>query len=300
MPDANHPISEGVQRIILEQIDAAVTNLHDPAVDRDEGVHEARKCLKRIRAALRLARFELGEEVYVRENVCFRDCGRLLASTRDAYVMVESLDKLVEHYGGLLPAPALADFRQQLMYDYEAARRQLFEESNVLPSATETLRDARERMAGLPAAPNDFEQLGKGLKRIYKRGRKEMAAAYDELTPVSFHEWRKRVKYLMYQLEFLAGLRPLSLETLNEDLDLLSDYLGEDHDLAVLREWVNENPACFEDESQMAGLVKLIEQRRTELELAAKPLGQRIYGDKPGDFVGRIPGGCLKNPVFVP
>jgi CHAD domain-containing protein len=290
MPDVDKPISEGVQRIILEQINEALNNLVDPAIDRDLGVHEARKNLKRIRAALRLVRFELGERPYKRENIIFRDCGRLLAPTRDAYVMLESLDKLVEHYGGLLSAPALADFRQQLTYDYEAARRQLFEESVVLPDATETLRVARERIAGMPAAPDNFEQLGKGLKRICKRGRKEMAAAYEELTAVSFHEWRKRVKYLMYQLEFLAVLRPLSLQTLNEELDLLSDYLGEEHDLAVLHEKVDENPTCFEDEGLMAGLVKLIAQRRTELELAARPLGEQIYEDRPGNFVGRILG----------
>jgi hypothetical protein len=94
----------------------------------------------------------------------------------------------------------------------------------------------------------------------------------------------------MYQLEFLAVLRPLSLQTLNEELDLLSDYLGEEHDLAVLHEKVDENPTCFEDEGLMAGLVKLIAQRRTELELAARPLGEQIYEDRPGNFVGRILG----------
>ena len=57
-------------------------------------MHEARKDMKKLRALLRLARGELGEEIFGRENACFRDAARELAGTRDADVMLETLDAL--------------------------------------------------------------------------------------------------------------------------------------------------------------------------------------------------------------
>ena len=57
-------------------------------------MHEARKDMKKLRALLRLARGELGEDTFRRENACFRDAGRELAGVRDADVMLDTLTSL--------------------------------------------------------------------------------------------------------------------------------------------------------------------------------------------------------------
>ena len=41
----------------------------------EQAVHEARKDMKKLRALLGLARGELGERTFARENACFRDAG---------------------------------------------------------------------------------------------------------------------------------------------------------------------------------------------------------------------------------
>ena len=46
-------------------------------------MHEARKDLKKLRALLRMTRGELGDATFRRENPCFRDAGRELAGVRD-------------------------------------------------------------------------------------------------------------------------------------------------------------------------------------------------------------------------
>jgi hypothetical protein len=41
--------------------------------------NEVRKCFKKVRAAIRLVRKELGDDVYRETNYCLRDAGRLLS-----------------------------------------------------------------------------------------------------------------------------------------------------------------------------------------------------------------------------
>ena len=61
------PISEGVRRIGLEQIEIAAAKLASKD-DVASCIHDARRCLKRLRALLRLIRPGLAETVYRRER----------------------------------------------------------------------------------------------------------------------------------------------------------------------------------------------------------------------------------------
>src|SRR5215213_9514882 len=80
-------VPDGVRRIARGQLDMSIERL-DGDTDEDLGtaVHETRKSLKRLRAIVRVARDELGEEAYRRENVAFRDAGRRLGGARDSQV----------------------------------------------------------------------------------------------------------------------------------------------------------------------------------------------------------------------
>lgn len=274
-------VSEGMKRIIRELVDDAIDNLTNPAIDRDEGVHNARKGFKRIRAALRLVRDGIGVGAYRRENVFFRDCGRLLSPARDSFVMVEALDLVTSYYAAQLPPNAFADMREKLLERYQIISRQVFYESGAVEKVVEALQEAGERILTLPLEGDDFGVLGKGLQRIYRSGRRAMGRAYADPNVESFHEWRKQVKYLLYQLEIIEPLRPTLPENLTDELHQLSDYLGSDHDLAELRLTLVANPQLVGDKRE---LLTLIEQRRAELETAARPLGERIYLDKPYAF----------------
>src|SRR4051812_45150108 len=87
------PTPEGLRRIARGQLDRAQSELKGAPKRRlAAAVHDTRKSLKRLRAAVRLGRDALGEETYEQENRAFRDTGRRLAGVRDASVLVETLD----------------------------------------------------------------------------------------------------------------------------------------------------------------------------------------------------------------
>jgi len=68
----------------------------------------------------------------------------------------------------------------------------------------------------------------------------------------------------------------------------LADYLGDDHDLSVLRGKVLEMGDALPDPAARSALIALIDRYRTELRDKAMVLGRRLYEEKPATFGARF------------
>jgi CHAD domain-containing protein len=202
--------------------------------------------------------------------------------------MITTLDAVTAHFAPQLPANAFAEVRRQLVNQHETISTRLLDDEQAMVEAAENLRTGRTRVADLSINHKDFSAFGPGLYRVYRRGRRCMTAAYNQGDPALFHEWRKQVKYLWHQVEILQPLWPTMLESLALDLHQLSDYLGQTHDLAVLRQTLHALPEPFNHNVDRAELATLIDQWQVEFETAAQPLGAQIYAEKPGRFVERM------------
>lgn len=285
--EAQETSKNGIKRILLEQIDINIALLMTPGDDPDIAVHEARKNIKRLRAALRLVRGVLDPEVYHRENICFRDAGRQLAPLRDSAVLVETIDALREQFG--LAPDAFAFIRDQLVAAQMQQRQTLLYKKKVPTAVAAILDAARTRIAAIELPGDDFTIFADGLERVYRSGRKRMQAAYAHPQDAHrFHDWRKRVKYLWHHSEILQLVWPVVMDRMAEELHKISSLLGDAHDLAVLQETIQAQPQKFGASEEIDQLFVLVEQRRVELETAAYPYGQRMYAESPKAFVKRI------------
>ncbi len=163
-----------------------------------------------------------------------------------------------------------------------------------------TLRSARARHAALPlegalgkpsAKPsirNSYKAIAPGLARTYDLGRLRMADAYRSPSAESFHQWRKRARYLRFQLETLAGMWPEVIGGLASAVDDLGETLGDEHDLAELGRLVQEDHSLTSGKRQRELLTALIEQRRHDLQRQARAKGLRVYAEPPDRFVQRL------------
>ena len=300
-----HPgetLPQAMQHILVGQLEHMTDILADPAGDRDEAVHKARKAMKRARGMLRLVRDEVGYAAYRNENVVLRDVARLLAPVRDTFVTVRTVDRLRADYRGVLAKGAFATTREYLEDRHDAAQATILEDRALMTHVQVTLRTARARLAAWDAAstvppptalaaagvPDGFDCFRRGLRRVYRRGRLGMERAYREDTEEAFHEWRKRVKYLRYQMEALQPLWPEMIGAQVARLDRLGEALGEEHDLAVLARIVRETDGATADERERTLLLALTHRTRRELQWEARRLGVSLYAEKPSDFVRRI------------
>jgi CHAD domain-containing protein len=277
------------RRIVRKEIDKALEELTPaPKGSRDEAVHEARKSFKKIRAMLRLVRPEIGDRAYREENTCFRDAGRPLTEVRDAKILIETLDGLLEHSQEHVVGRTFHDVRAALQENLRAVRKHMLDEQNAFAVVAEAIRQARERVKDWADMPNKWASVGDGLGETYRRACTAFGAAVAAPTIAKLHEWRKQVKYLRYQLEVLRPLWPERMEELAEEADRMGELLGDDHDLAVLRQTLTNHAGRLGDASDQEVLLALIDRRRDELEQEARLLGERFFQDRPRSFARRL------------
>ena len=266
-------VADALARIARGRLDHALDELRGKTDSSPEdAVHEARKDMKKLRAVLRLARDELGDDVYRRENECFREAARKLSGVRDADVMLGTLSGLDGSF---------RELRRALKQHRRGADR-----ADASAEVIAVLEEAHGRVDEWPLERDDFEALEGGLRRIYRRGRRAWRAVEEEPTTEHLHEWRKREKDLWYHLTLLRETWPPLLKTAADEAHELSDRLGDDHDLAVLLEWAHQQA----DDDALHGLDEAVENRRAGLQAEALDMGRRVYAERPRPFVARLRG----------
>jgi len=281
----DEPVPDGMRRIAREQIDEARSSLQAPTSELDEGIHDTRKRLKRLRASVRLARDAIGDETYDRENTAFRDLGRSLSGARDATVLIETLDNVREREGDALPRTATADVRARLVAEHDRELAAVAHDDIAIGDGLDELEIDRIRTTTWTFDGDGIEALTPGLKRIYRRGRKAMREADDDPTDEHLHESRKRSKDLWHAAQILRPAAPKRMKKLARRAHRLADALGDDHDLAQLRTYVDAHPDCFRSPADQIALCVAIDRRRTKLQKKALHRGSRIYRRRPKRFV---------------
>ena len=295
----DEPIPDGILRVARGQLlDAQQDLTSPPSGDAGEAIHATRKRLKRLRALVRLARGAIGEQTYAQENSAYRDAGRGLAASRDAQVMLETLDALTQRAGDALPERITAPLRLRLHREYDDA---IADQGGAgLEATSSELERAYARTRDWTFDGEGFAALTPGLQKVYRRGRKRMRAAQQEPSAERLHEWRKRVKDLWYTTELVQAGRPKALKKTAKRAHRLSQLLGDGHDLHVLRDYVEAHPQCFEDDAARAQLVAVIDRRADKLCAKALKRGRKLYKRSPKTFARAVERGWRKRYSTLP
>lgn len=276
-------VDQGVRRIVRERIDDARSQLARTGAERHEGIHEARKRFKEIRAALRLVRDAMGDR-FVVENRWYRDTARSLSQTRDAQAVIETWDKLIDRFPERTSAKDFAAVRERLVQRLETVTASGNDSDDAAGQVLQGLESARERVGRWLLPDGGFDGIAPGLARGYAKGRQAMSDAFSEDTDEAFHEWRKRVKDHWYHTRILEFVWPAEMAARKKELKVLSELLGDDHDLVVLSALMNDQPRLFGHQRTRSRLLGLIGARRRELKDQARRLGALIYAEKPKAF----------------
>lgn len=268
-----------------KQLAKATDHLKALAVDRDEAIHEARSRFKKARSVLRLLRGAIGEQVYQRENACYREAGRWLSGLRDATVVNQTLDNLSKCYPRQLAAVDLAEYRGVLQTSKALQRHG---EERIVAEVIKRIEAAHRRVARWPCKHDALSASRQGLKDTYRNGRKRLAKAAATSTAKNYHEWRKQVGSLRDLVRLLEPVAPAALVKLAGQLKRLETCLSEHHDLSVLRHWFLIVAGPAKAKRQARPLLTLISKRQAQLETQAQLLGKRIYAAKPKVFADRL------------
>jgi CHAD domain-containing protein len=234
-----------------------------------------------------LARKRISKNAYHRQTELLRKAADRLAPTRDADVKGAALEELSRDVQDQLGRGALRKLRQRLEGDLVRAEKR-FERKKGASKVKRLLKQIPKELDCLRFEGKGWSALSPGVKAAFSRGRQAYLLANQNPSVGNLHEWRKRVKDLWYQVCVLRPIYPEHMDALAAQLKALSEYLGDDHDLVMLRESVQTDAGVQRELFEPAVLNDLIEQRRRELVSAALQTGGQIYAPKTSAFCGRL------------
>ncbi len=122
-----------------------------------------------------------------------------------------------------------------------------------------------------------FDSLMQGIEATYRRGRKAFKKARREQSAESYHEFRKHVKQHWYHMRlFEEEFAPKQVEELHD----LETWLGDEHNLSVLRGRLKGEIETSKDREQIKHVMAWIDDDSNALRKRALALGERLYADK--------------------
>jgi CHAD domain-containing protein len=253
----NEAIPHAVQRVFAEEIAWAVGQLVR-SKKRTEAVHEARKSIKRIRGLLSL----LGPG-YRSQDRYFREAGRLLSESRDNTVVLQVFDALTAKH------PVVSEIRDNL--------RRSFRQGPAEKSLSSQVVQLLQQAPPLVVEGLQFESLLPAMDETYRQGRKAWKRAHREHSAKALHNFRKQVKQHLYHLRLVESVT--SAKRI-EDLHALETWLGDHHNLQVLRERLKAEVETSHDRKRILPLIALIDDESHALRNRALEAGEQLYGEK--------------------
>ena len=276
----NETVAAGASRVALEQIEIAEARLASRE-DTATAIHDARRCLKRLRALLRLIRPALAETIFRREANRLAGIGRLLADARDRHVLQQTLARIDTRFGTL---PKSVGVKLTKLMANGSGARSARAGAQERRQALEGLEAARKFFARIGRREIGFEHLAAGVERSYRRARRTFRAAYENGSDEAFHEWRKTVQQHWRHMQLISRAWPDVLSGRAAEAKELSRLLGDDHDIHVLLTLATDRGKSVLSADEIDALTAMCRSIQGELRQQAKPRGARLFAEPAGNL----------------
>jgi CHAD domain-containing protein len=281
----NESVPTAIRRILAEQLDQACRELDTENANLHDGIHNARRCFKKIQSLLHLIRGDLDPNVYDIEENRFKHIGQQLSKIRDSEAIIEAYDRLNA-------TPSITPEHDETVYRSASSLKATLEKQRdintfiqsdartVVHELAQELKDIKSSLELWPIAHKDISTIAKNFSRNYKKGRKALKCVYASPSIKGFHNWRKKVKIFEHQCYLLKECWPEFMEQKASDAKSLESLLGQDHDLSILRETLNSKSSQL-DSNSCDEVKKHAQQRQLQLRTKAHKLGKKLYKTHP-------------------
>jgi CHAD domain-containing protein len=219
----------------------------------EKSVHDIRVLMKKSRAVLRLLGTQIDDDTLQRENLGFRQVGRMLCQWRETSVLRKTIKDLRKRNPDIFSR--LEDNEKiNLLLTKPDQDPEISEEcrSNV-SEVDEMLKKAGYRIRFQSMNNLNPQLMLKELERTYINVVDNYLTCKNKPIPADLHKFRKRTKDFLYQLYFFRPLNPSVVKELEKKLDSLTQNLGKYNDLAQVEKIlgykyrVSQNPPALDE-----------------------------------------------------
>ena len=267
------PPGKGLKRVARQQLRQLTELLGDEA-DAAAGHHEARKCVKRLRALMRLVRPALGKALSAKLDRHLAKAAGALSGARDTTVILRLLERLERDGGGAAIGPQGRRLHAKLM-----KRPQSVREPVDLAAIEVRIKQVGKLLKAAKLSHLESADMFAGLEAEYRAGRRAVARAIKAGSAEAFHQLRKHVQRHWRHMQVFAAVWPAEMAARIALAKELSDLLGDEHDFWLLREELGRNGGR---------LGRLCEARQKALRSTANGLLQLLFAERSGPLRERL------------
>jgi CHAD domain-containing protein len=253
------------------------TLLKRTAIPGEEAIHDIRVLMKKARGAVRLLNSQVDDELFVKENVAYREIGQMLATWRETSVLRKTLKSLKKEHPDLFSRLAENEKVQRLLMKSEPDSEIDVSEQLKVDQVNELINKAAYRLRFYTLDKLNPQILLKELERTYIITAENYLKCRINLKPSVLHDFRKRSKDFLYQLYFFRPLNPIVIKDLEKKLETLTQNLGKYNDLSQIVKRLEYKSGDEDNSPAMNELIVLIRNRQDEYLSKVWPLAYKVF-----------------------
>lgn len=255
-------LSARLLQLARQRVEALRHRIQSGDCTIDDAIHEIRVATKEFRAYLHLLPSPSLKPFRRRENDRLRRTARRLAVNRDLRVIRETLERLAQKCANVATRHSLHRMLLQLgELHLETPPGRVRLSTSVQQLAT-FVGQARSRFR--PSLADDT--LVDAVATAYRRTRRCTRKVRGKPDTRTWHDWRKRVKALHYQVAWLSDLWPGRLRRIGRETWALQGRLGRYHDLWLARDKIQRLRIDPINEPCRERTLRLIDRRLRRVE----------------------------------
>lgn len=271
-------IGKGLKAIAALQLESAIAELRGNNVS-PEAIHNARTTIKKVRSIIELTAPSFTRDQRNDLTGLLREAASRMAPLRDAQVLLDTFDLLLEKKG--LSQEQFATLRDGLV---DSARQRRSNDTRQIPHVIRLLKRIQKSIPEWNLDELSGKDLQRRIRRTYRRGRSTLELCATTGDQEQFHAWRKLVKQLWYQLRMTSRHWSDQARTLITGTGAIGESAGSERDLAMLEHWLKKGP-----KTSPAGLLKAaIDSHLPQIRRKAISAGKDFYENKPKQFVAEF------------
>lgn len=244
-------------------------------------VHELRKIFKRLRALIRFYEQVPGSEAKsIRKEI--KQLGKMLSPLRESYVNAEFFEKELTGKK-LIPERKMKDVGAKLHRKNKTAIDQSFKGKEICKSVGSFFARLESSITGSENSKVSKVHMVREINNSYFTSYDFFTALPEDAAPEEIHSLRKKLKQLFYQLDFIRLIHPKYFKVRSEQLNIINDHLGYDHDLHIFGEELRLQEYQFNSEEQQI-LENQIEHLREMNQLKLWPRMKQLFSELPEEF----------------
>lgn len=263
-----------------------IKEINSPEKNRNELIHDSRKRVKNLRAILKLIQYELDENKFKLLNNKLKALNKKSAVSRRAFVLLNIIDKMLFESSNNVSVDLLKILKDRMLEIIDSSQPK-YNINQILSNYHDTFIKIDEHLSELKFEQKDFSVIRNGLTEIYDEGKKFYKISARQQEVIIFHELRKSAKDLYYVLEILQKCWQPVIKPYNNQIKILTDFIGDMHDLYEFIIELN-NPSLKNYKSAKENLKLIIDNKINSQKRQILILAEKIYAEKTNCFINRI------------